>query len=99
MLLAHCGMGVFVIGVTLVGGYEREQDVVMQRADTVEMAGYTFRLDGVVSHRGPNYVADRATITVARAGDTVAVLTPERRIYTATRSPTDRKSTRLNSSH
>src|SRR3546814_35819 len=74
MLLAHCGMGVFVIGVTLVGGYEREQDVVMQRDDTVEMAGYTFRLDGVVSHRGPIYVADTATITVARAGATGALL-------------------------
>src|SRR5690606_30725993 len=44
MVLAHVGVGVFVVGVALVNGYEQEQDVRMQPGDQVEMAGYVFAL-------------------------------------------------------
>ena len=41
MLLAHFGVGVFIIGVTLVNGYEIEKDVRMNVGDTVEVGGYS----------------------------------------------------------
>src|SRR5258708_5479149 len=47
MLLAHFGVAVFVTGVTLVKGYDSEKDVRMEAGDTVELGGYTFRMDGV----------------------------------------------------
>ncbi len=53
MLLAHVGIAVFVIGVTLVKGYEAEKDVRMAPGDTVELGGYTFRFDGVKRCEGP----------------------------------------------
>src|SRR5262249_18737449 len=52
MLLAHVGIGVFVIGVTLVKSYEAEKDVRMGPGDTVELGGYVFRFDGVKSVQG-----------------------------------------------
>ncbi|MGH8699564.1 MAG: heme lyase CcmF/NrfE family subunit, partial [Burkholderiales bacterium] len=87
MLLAHVGIAVFVTGVTLVKGYETEKDVRMAPGDTLEVSGYTFRLEGVNDAQGPNYVAARATIAVMQGGRAVATLHPERRVYRVQESP------------
>jgi len=87
MLLAHFGVAVFVVGVTLVKGYESEKDVRMEQGDTVELGGYTFRLVGVRDVQGPNYVAGRAQMEVSRNGRPVTTLYPEKRIYTVQNSP------------
>jgi len=87
MLLAHFGVAAFVVGVTLVKGYESEKDVRMEPGDTVEVGGYLFRFDGVGDVKGPNYVGGRATIRVSRNGRFVTMLHPEKRIYTVQNSP------------
>src|SRR6266581_1448779 len=87
MLLAHFGVAVFVTGVTLVKGYDGERDVRMEPGDTVELGGYTFRLDGVRDVQGPNYVAARAQIQVDKNGRAVTTLYPEKRIYTVQNMP------------
>jgi len=87
MLLAHCGVAVFIVGVTLVKGYESELDVRMNFGDSVTVAGYDIRFDGVNDVQGPNYVAARGTMTVARDGKTVRTLHPEKRLYLAQRMP------------
>jgi cytochrome c-type biogenesis protein CcmF len=46
MLLAHCGVAVFIIGVTFVKGFEVEQDLRMNVGETSTIGGYTFRFDG-----------------------------------------------------
>ena len=40
---------------------------------TIDMAGYSFRFDGVRSVQGPNYHADRGTIVVLRDGSEVSL--------------------------
>jgi cytochrome c-type biogenesis protein CcmF len=87
MLLAHVGIAVFVIGVTLVKTYESEKDVRMASGDTVALGGHVFRFEGVRNVKGPNYFAARATLTVTRDGKPVATLQPERRIYRVQESP------------
>ena len=44
MHLAHFGIAVFVVGVTLVKGYEIEKDVRMALGDIVPIGGYALRL-------------------------------------------------------
>jgi cytochrome c-type biogenesis protein CcmF len=82
MVLAHIGVAVFVVGVTLVKGYDREQDAQMRPGDTLALGGYVFRLDAIRSVNGPNYRAAQAIVTVTREGRPVTVLRPERRVYT-----------------
>ena len=82
MVLAHIGVAVFVVGVTVVKGYESEQDANMRPGDTIELAGYAFRLQGIESVKGPNYIAARAQMTVTRGGKPETTLFPERRVYT-----------------
>jgi len=82
MLLAHLGVAVFVVGVTLVKGYDAEQDANMRPGDTLALRDYVFRLDAVQGVNGPNYRAAQAKVTVTRGGKPVTVLYPERRVYT-----------------
>ena len=87
MLIAHLGIAVFVVGVTMVRGYGVEKDVRMAVGETVELAGYTFRFGGVREVTAANYRALRATIDVTRAGTRVNTLYPEKRIYLVQDSP------------
>ncbi|MCP9451479.1 MAG: heme lyase CcmF/NrfE family subunit [Nitrospira sp.] len=83
MLLAHGGIAIFIIGVTMVKGFETEQDVRMNVGDTATVGGYTFRFDGVQNVMGPNYTAVRGTFHVSRDGRDTTVLYPEKRRYLA----------------
>ncbi|MBC8058844.1 MAG: c-type cytochrome biogenesis protein CcmF, partial [Rhizobiales bacterium] len=87
MLLAHLGVAVFIVGVTVVGGFAVEKDVRMSPGDTVSIEGYAFKLEGLSERRGPNYLAVRATLSVTDGGRAIGELTPERRVYTVSRSP------------
>jgi len=81
MLLAHMGVAVFIIGVTMVAGYETEKDVRMDVGDTIDVGGYTFRFDGIVETQGPNYRATRGYIQVSQDGDDLVLMHPEKRVY------------------
>ncbi len=87
MLLAHVGVGVFIIGVTLVKSYESERDLRMAPGESATLGGYSFRFEGVRPADGPNYAAVRALITVTRNGASVVRLQPEKRIYHVQRNP------------
>jgi cytochrome c-type biogenesis protein CcmF len=87
MTLAHIGLGVFVIGVTLTSTYSVEKDLRMAPGDTYEIDGYTFRFDGISQQRGPNYLSDTGSITVLRGTRQHTVLNPEKRIYLVQQMP------------
>jgi len=81
MLVAHLGLGIFIVGVTMVKGYETEQDLRMQIGESVNVRGFDFRFDGVKPIRGPNYVAKQGSFYVTKKGTELAILTPEKRLY------------------
>lgn len=87
MHLAHLGIGVFVAGVTLVSGYEAERDVRMATTDTVSVGNYDFTLVGVREVKGTNFIATVADVTVSKAGQAIATLSPEKRTYSASAMP------------
>ena len=83
MQLAHFGVAVFIVGVTMVTGYQSEQDVRMEPGSTVSSGGYEFRFIGVTNAVGPNYQAARAEILVSQNGREIERMYPEKRSYTA----------------
>lgn len=87
MNLAHLGVAVAVIGVTMVSSYQTERNVRMEVGDTVTLKDYTFRFDGVKDLEGPNYKGARGTLEVSRNGKPISTLHPEKRIYTASGMP------------
>src|SRR3546814_14252511 len=88
MTLAHAGRAVAIAGMIASTAWKAEEIRMMRPGETVEVAGYTYRFDGVRSVEGPNYMADRGRLTVTRNGRPVAVLEPERRLYLVQRRET-----------
>jgi cytochrome c-type biogenesis protein CcmF len=83
MLLAHVGVAVSIVGVTIVTGYQAEKDLRVDVGDTVNVAGYDFRFTGAKEIGGPNYLAARANVEVWNKGRWVRTLHPEKRVYNA----------------
>ncbi|MBD8879463.1 heme lyase CcmF/NrfE family subunit [Rhodanobacter sp. 7MK24] len=81
MLLAHLGVGVFVIGVLLSESLSVTHDVRLTPGQSESVAGYDFRFDGVHRTVGPNWHADQGVVTVLRDGATVATMRPQKRTY------------------
>ena len=86
MLLAHFGISVFILGVTLVKGYESEQDVRMEINDVATVGNLKFKFEGAEEVQGPNYTASQGKFSVSQAGEVIAVLHPEKRFYPVQRS-------------
>ncbi|CAK0761864.1 holocytochrome c synthase CcmF component [Gammaproteobacteria bacterium] len=81
MSFAHCGVGIFIIGVTLSGGYSEEREVRLAPGQSITISGYEFRFDGVSQQEGANYVAQQGTVTVTNTRGRTWVLYPEKRVY------------------
>ena len=93
--IAHAGIGIVAAGVAGMG-LAQERLVAMAPGDTTQMAGYTWRLDGVRDHQGPNYTARKATITVLRDNEVLHVMEPSRRWFPTGRMHTTEVAIRTN---
>ncbi len=79
--LAHSGLGVTIFGVAAITAWAVEDIRVAEPGETFPVGRYALRLDAVAPVRGPNYDAERATVTVLRDGRVVATLHPEKHMY------------------
>jgi len=87
MTLAHFGVAVFIIGITLTATYSTEKDVRLAPGEDITLGGYTFRFEGVRRFTGPNFIADEGAIRVTHAGETAVLLRPQKRVYRVQRMP------------
>jgi cytochrome c-type biogenesis protein CcmF len=86
--LAHSGLGVTIFGVAAITAWATEDIRVALPGERFPVGAYELRLDGVAHARGPNYDADRATVTVLRDGREITTLHPEKRLYDVQRMGT-----------
>ncbi len=87
MALAHLGLAVTVVGITMTSAFESERRLRMAPGETAEVAGYTFTFEGIRQVQGPNYQSDRGTLRVTRGDDLVTTLRPEKRHYVSGGQP------------
>ena len=81
--LAHVGMAMIVVSVAASSLHRTEKDEWLTPGDSIEVGGYTLRLDSLTEIREANYHARQAEIAIAVI-DSVGeetVLTPELRQY------------------
>ena len=81
MVLAHFGVGLFLVGASLTNAISSEKHLRMVAGDSFELAGYNFVFEGTRGVRGPNYVADEGEFIVYKSGDRVTSLYPQKRRY------------------
>ncbi|HLO64415.1 MAG TPA: heme lyase CcmF/NrfE family subunit [Azonexus sp.] len=87
MHLAHIGIAVFVVGVTMVGSYQDEKDIKLAPGQSVDVAGYHFTFNGVKAVEGPNYVAAQGDFDLAKDGKFLRKMNPEKRNYHSSAMP------------
>lgn len=87
MVIGHLGLAVTIVGVTMVSNYAIERNVRLALEERIDLGGYVFTLTELGERRGPNFLADTATIEVTRDGNAVTTLRPEKRLYIARGQP------------
>src|SRR6187455_2107681 len=86
MMIAHVGVAIFILGVTLVRTGEVERDVQMGPGETTTVGDIVFTFRGASDVRGPNYRAAQGEIEVTQNGRKLATLRPEKRFYPASQT-------------
>jgi cytochrome c-type biogenesis protein CcmF len=86
--LAHAGLGVTILGVSLHMAWSQEDIRVAQLGERFEVGAYSLTLNAVDDVPGPNYRSLMADVTVLRDGTEVARLFPEKRFYPVAAMPT-----------
>jgi len=81
MILAHLGVGLFLVGASLTNPVSQEKHLRMEAGDSFELAGYTFEFQGTRVVDGPNFRADRGEFVIYRDGEEVRRMYPEKRQY------------------
>jgi len=92
--LAHAGLGVVAFGVAGTAIWKSEATEVLAPGKSMNVAAYELRLDSIERVQGPNYVADRANITVSTNGRPLTVIHPEKRQYPVEQMATSNSSIR-----
>ena len=87
MQMAHLGMAVCAMGVVLVSQQSDERDLRLAPGESLELGGYSFVFEGAHHFDGPNFSSDKGTIRVFDGERQVAVLHPEKRLYTVQQMP------------
>jgi cytochrome c-type biogenesis protein CcmF len=87
MQLAHFGLGLFVLGVTVVSTYNVETDQRLAIGETIEVSDFKVTFQDLQAVEGANYQAIRAEMHLQRGDRSVAVLYPEKRVYRVQQSP------------
>jgi cytochrome c-type biogenesis protein CcmF len=83
MTVAHTGIAITIVGVTLVSVYESETNVKMHVGEKVQVADthYEIAFKGIKHVEGANYSAEQGQLEVYKNGNFVTLLKPERRTY------------------
>ncbi len=81
MSIAHLGVGLFVIGVTITSAFGVESDRAMRIGETLEVAGLQFEFRELREVQGPNYTAIEGVLEVRDGGEFIGTVRPQKRQY------------------
>ncbi len=81
MILAHIGIGVFLLGATVVTQYGVEKDIKMALNETHTIQGYDFVFKGADNFAFSNYKGHKGRVEVFFDNEKITTLRPEKRQY------------------
>jgi cytochrome c-type biogenesis protein CcmF len=93
--IGHAGIGIVAAGISGMG-LAQERLAALAPGESLQLAGYEWRLDGVRDFTGPNFTARKATISVIRDGEVLHVMEPSRRWFPIARQNTTEAAIRTN---
>ncbi len=87
MLLAHLGLAVTIIGISITPAYEIEKDVQLKVGEQINLAAYTLQFQALRSIDGPNYLGYQGQFVVKKNDKFITRIYPEKRLYLAQELP------------
>ena len=85
--IAHLGVVVFCVGITLTSVYSSKKDVLLKPGDTYQMDNFSYRFEGAKPVDGPNYRGYQGLIIISKDKKVVAEMTPQKRNYFSQQNP------------
>jgi cytochrome c-type biogenesis protein CcmF len=81
--VAHFGIALTLIGIVAAGTWGTERIVAVKEGDTIALSGYELTFEGLRPRPGPNYSAVVGRFTVREGGNTLGVMEPNKRTFSA----------------
>lgn len=79
--LAHMGMAITIIGISLTSLYSSEKDIRLSAGQQYQLAGYDFQFQGVKKVAETAFDAYQGAVDITRNGQPVSHLEPQKRVY------------------
>ena len=79
-IFAHLGIAFLVLGIGVVSSYSSEKELLLSVGESYDLDGYVFEFQNLSSEKGPNYIADVASLKIDENTRTIA-LSSEKRSY------------------
>lgn len=83
MLVAHIGIGVFLLGATVTTQYGVEKDIAIAKNNSIELHDYQFQFKSVKAIKQENFTGFEASVFVFKNNKKVAELSPQKRQYSS----------------
>lgn len=82
MLLAHTGIAICVLGVTLTTYYSQQRDVRMALGDEIALPPYTFKFVSIDENNGSNYEGIKAQFEVHKGKRLITTISARKQYFT-----------------
>lgn len=83
MLIAHIGIGVFLLGATVTSQYGVEKDIAIVKNKSIQLHDYQFQFKNVKAIQQENFTGFEALVFVFKDNKKVAELFPQKRQYSS----------------
>jgi cytochrome c-type biogenesis protein CcmF len=87
MQLAHLGLGLCVLGITVTSSFSIVADQRIAPGESLQLGDYVLTFRGIAPVHGPNFDSVQGDMLITRDGEPVTVLKPEKRTYRVRSSP------------
>jgi cytochrome c-type biogenesis protein CcmF len=79
-IFAHLGIAFLVLGIGVVSSYSSEKELLLSVGESYDLDGYVFEFQNLSSEKGPNYIADVASLKIEE-NTQIITLSSEKRNY------------------
>ncbi len=83
MILAHFGLGMAVLGISLTTALQTEKEVQLTVGSSIKVANYDIAFVDLIEQTGPNYIGKQGHFVISHNNQPIANLYPEKRFFTA----------------
>jgi cytochrome c-type biogenesis protein CcmF len=88
-IFAHLGIGFLVLGIGVVSSYSSEKELLLSVGESYDLDGYVFEFQNLSSEKGPNYIADVASLKIEENARTISLSSEKRNYLSANQVTTE----------